>query len=149
MPEPILLQVRYRNRTESSVGGQLKAAGVAFEYEGAKIEYDVPLRKAKYLPDFRVGNVIIEVKGWFGRQGAKERQKYLLLQDQHRHLDIRFVFTDAHKAIYKGSPTTYADWCKAYGFKFATGGVVPPEWIEELKYLGDRPAGPAKRKRRK
>jgi hypothetical protein len=135
MPEPLLIQARYRNRLERGVGEQLSAAGVPFAYEREWVRYTVPEREAKYLPDFWPDdtNIIIETKGWFGRQGAKERQKLVLLKEQHPELDIRIVFSDANKRIYAGSPTTYAQWADDHGFKWATKGVVPRQWINDLK----------------
>jgi hypothetical protein len=135
LAEPILLQARYRNKLERAVGEQLHAAGISFDYEGEWIEYDVPARKAKYLPDFRPRgtNIILETKGWFGRQGAKERQKLILLKEQHPELDIRIVFSDARKPIYKGSPTTYAQWATDHGFTYSDKGMIPKSWHTDLK----------------
>ena len=133
MIEPALTQAKYRNKLERDVGGQLAAAGIAFEYEGSWVRYAVPAREAKYLPDFRVGNVIIEAKGWFGRNGARERKKLVLLKEQHPELNIRIVFSDARKPIYKGSPTTYSMWADTHGFIHSTKGVVPKQWLIDLK----------------
>jgi len=135
LPEPILLQARYRNKLERAVGAQLHAAGISFDYEGEWITYDVPARTAKYLPDFRPRgtNIILETKGWFGRQGAKERQKLILLKEQHPELDIRIVFSDAKKPIYKGSPTTYAMWATDHGFTYSDKGMIPKSWHTDLK----------------
>lgn len=125
----------FRNKLERSVGDQLTAAGIEYDYEGEWITYDVPARKAKYLRDFqpRGTNIIIETKGWFGRNGAKERQKLVLLKEQHPELDFRIVFSDANKRIYKTSPTTYAKWADDHGFTWSTKGIIPAGWIEELK----------------
>lgn len=141
MPEPsgaaapALLQARYRNKLEASVGAQLRDAGIAFDYEGEWVTYEVPARKAKYLPDFRPRGscIIIETKGWFGRSGAKERQKLVLLKEQHPELEIRIVFSDANKKIYKGSPTTYGQWANDHNFVWSTHGVVPAPWLEDMK----------------
>ena len=135
MPEPALIAAKYRNRLEASVGEQLRAADVPFDYEREWVPYAVPARKAKYLPDFwpRGTQIIIETKGWFGRSGAKERQKLVLLKEQHPELDIRIVFSDANKRIYKTSPTTYAQWADDHGFKWSTKGVVPRAWIDDMK----------------
>ena len=135
MPEPALREREFRNPSEERVGETLRAAGIDFEYEGRNVEYLVPARKAEYLPDFRtrIGNIILEVKGWFGKQGAKERQKYILVREAHPELDIRFVFTDANKKIYKKSPTTYAKWADDHGFKWSTKLHVPQQWLEDMK----------------
>jgi hypothetical protein len=127
------LAPEYRNSFEQRIGGQLDAAGIEFVYEGDKIPFAVPARPAKYWPDFRVGNIILEGKGWFGRSGAKERQKFVLIKEQHPELDIRFVFSDANKRIYKTSPTTYAKWANDHGFPWSTKGVIPAQWITDLK----------------
>ena len=45
-------------------------------------------------------------------------------------LDIRFVLQSPNGKIYKGSKTTYAEWCNKNGFKWANK-EIPQEWIEE------------------
>lgn len=141
MARGLLFEPSYRNPSEKFLGALLTEEGVEFDYEGFKIEYDVPARKAKYLPDFPIkgSHIILEYKGWFGKNGAKERQKLILLKQQHPHLDFRLVFSDAKKKIYKGSPTTYAAWADENGFKWCeinkTRGKVklPDAWIKEMR----------------
>lgn len=134
MPEPLLIQARYRNKLEKSVGEQLRAAGVEFDYEGNKIEITVPARKSTYLPDFKARNVpiIIESKGYF-YNGAQDRQKLILIKEQHPELDIRIVFSNASKPIYKKSKTTYGQWATDHGFTWADKGIVPASWLKEMK----------------
>jgi hypothetical protein len=133
------MQARFRNKLEAQIGEQLEAAGLSYSYEGSKVPFTVPARQAKYLPDFRVGNIILEGKGWFGR-GAKERQKLVLVRESNPELDIRLVFSDANKKIYKDSPTTYGDWADDHGFKWSTKGVIPSAWINDLKRESKRHA---------
>jgi len=137
--QPLLIQARYRNKLERSVGEQLTDAGVSFDYEPQPIEYDVPARKAKYTADFRPKDkqgkhtrIILESKGYF-MGGARERQKYILLRNSNPHLDIRFIFSNAFKPIYKGSKTTYAKWATDNGFKWCDKGRIPPQWLKEMK----------------
>lgn len=134
MAEPLLIQARYRNRLEKQIGEQLSDAGVSFEYEPRTVAITIPARKATYLPDFVARNapIIIESKGYF-YNGAKDRQKLVLIKEQHPELDIRIVFSDANKKIYKKSPTTYGQWATDHGFKWADKGIVPAEWINEMK----------------
>lgn len=61
---------------------------------------------------------------------AADRKKHLLVKIQHPDLDIRFVFSNPNAKLRKGSPTTYADWCKKNGFLYA-GKTVPLEWVQE------------------
>jgi hypothetical protein len=133
------MQARFRNKLEAGMGEQLDNAGLSYSYEGSKIPFTVPARQAKYLPDFRVGNIILEGKGWFGR-GAKERQKLILVRESNPELDIRLVFSDANKKIYKDSPTTYAQWADDHGFKWSTKGVIPKHLINDLKRESKRHA---------
>jgi hypothetical protein len=60
--------------------------------------------------------------------------------DSNPGLDIRLVFSDANKKIYKDSPTTYAQWCEDHGFMWSTKGEIPCAWIEELKHIERRKA---------
>jgi hypothetical protein len=137
--KPILIEARYRSLLEKKVADQLDEAGVPYGYESQWVHYTVPAREAKYLPDFTINdtNILIEAKGRFGghlsdSNGAKERQKMILLKEQHPELDIRIVFQNAKKPIYKGSKTTYGKWATDHGFTFSDKGVVPPAWKKDL-----------------
>lgn len=113
---------------EENVAKHLEQYGVPFEYESKKIGYTVPEREATYTPDFHLPNgIIVECKGLFE---VDDRQKHILIKAQHPELDIRFVFQNPSKTIYKGSPTTYAKWCDKHGFKYAAK-VIPKEWLDE------------------
>lgn len=72
------------------------------------------------------GSIIIETKGRFV---TADRQKHLLIKEQHPNLDIRFLFQNSKARISKSSKTTYADWCRKHGFQFADK-VVPEEWLK-------------------
>lgn len=122
------LREGFRSGLEDKVAAQLKAQGIDPRYEEEKIKYSVPARPATYTPDFRLPNgIFIETKGRFV---SDDRKKHKLIKEQHPHLDIRFVFSNAKAVIRKGSKTTYADWCEKYGFKYATK-FIPQEWIDE------------------
>jgi hypothetical protein len=134
------LEPQYRSGLEEKVAAQLDHAGVDYDYEGQWVHYDVPARRAKYLPDFpiKATNILIEAKGRFGgryrgSKGAEERQKLILLKEQHPELEIRIVFERASTPIYKGSKTTYAKWADDHGFMWADKGTVPGAWITEIR----------------
>ena len=117
----------YRSGLESKVSAQLNEAGVSFEYETFKIEYQVNETR-KYTPDFRLPNgIIVETKGRFV---AADRKKHLLVQQQHPNLDIRFVFTNSKAKLNKGAKSTYADWCQKHGFLYSDK-TIPEEWLNE------------------
>lgn len=118
----------YRSGLEEKVAAQLTAAGVAFTYEDEVIRYTQPESEHRYTPDYILpNNIIVETKGIFD---VADRKKHLLVQQQHPHLDIRFVFTRSKATISKASKTTYADWCEKHGFKFADK-LIPRAWLEE------------------
>jgi hypothetical protein len=133
MPRPFRRNVGtalgFRSGLEKKVAAQIaEVTGSPARYEESKIEYRVPDRKAKYTPDFELPNgIIVETKGRFL---TADRQKHLLVKEQHPKLDIRFVFTNPNAPIYKGSPTTHAMWATAHGFKYAKG-LIPDTWFEE------------------
>ncbi|BBO80224.1 hypothetical protein DSCO28_07900 [Desulfosarcina ovata subsp. sediminis] len=114
---------------EVSTGANLRSKHIPFEYETVKVPFTQPAKKRTYTPDFILlkNGIIIETKGRFT---AKDREKHLWIQKQHPDLDIRFVFTNPNGKLYKGSPTSYAQWCKKHGFQYAKG-VIPDEWIRE------------------
>lgn len=120
------LKAGFRSGLEQDNAKHLEALKCAFEYEKMRISY-VPKPKT-YTPDFVLSNgIIIETKGRFL---ASDRAKHLLIKQQHPNLDIRFVFTNPKQRISKRSKTTYADWCKKHGFKYAEG-LVPVAWTKE------------------
>ena len=117
----------YRSGLEDNVAAQLKEEGVGFTYETLKISYTKPERVHKYTPDFVLSNgIIVETKGRFL---TADRQKHLLVKEQHPNLDLRFVFSNSKAAISKGSKTTYGDWCNKHGFIYADK-LIPLEWLK-------------------
>jgi Phage endonuclease I len=144
---PALRQAIYRNKLEEQVGEHLRHEGVEVNYEASRVPYLVPARTAHYVPDFQIGDIIIETKGYFGRSAAG-RLKYLMIRDSNPKLDIRFVFANADKYISKNSDVTYGEWAAEYGFKFSTKGIVPASWINDLKEESKRVTDGTKRRKR-
>ena len=84
------MAVRLREKS----GRLFDERNISYEYEEHKVKYTVPERQATYTPDFYVTTrsgklIIIETKGRFV---TADRQKMLLVKEQHPDLDIRFVF---------------------------------------------------------
>ena len=120
----------YRSGLEDKISKQLEAKNIKYAYEEWKVPYVVPASKHTYTPDFILDNgIIIEAKGLWE---ADDRKKHMLLKDQHPDLDIRFVFSSARTKIYKGSRTSYAEFCEKHNIKFAEG-TIPLEWLKEPK----------------
>ena len=117
----------YRSGLEDRNNKFLKENGVKFAYEKFKITYEV--KPKTYTPDFLLlsNNIIIETKGIFD---AEDRTKHLAVKEQHPDLDIRFVFTNSKSKLYKGSKTTYGDWCEKNGYLYADK-FIPLEWTQE------------------
>lgn len=116
----------YKSGLEDTVAKQLEAMGITNVYEVLKVSYVIPESKHKYTPDFLLPNgIIVETKGIFS---AEDRKKHLLIKQQYPESDIRFVFSSSRTKLYKGSKTTYGDWCTKNGFRYADK-LIPESWI--------------------
>lgn len=129
---PNAIKYGWRSGLEKSLADYLDERNISYEYEEHKLVYTVPERQAIYTPDFyvrtRTGKlIIIETKGRFV---TADRQKMLLVKEQHPTLDIRFVFSNPKSKISKKSKTTYAAWCEKHSFPYAAK-VAPEEWLNE------------------
>ena len=118
---------RYRSGLERRIAAQLVEAGVEFEYEQSRLAYIRPPSTHKYTPDFCLTgtNIVVEAKGLFTRE---DRRKMLLVNEQHPELEFRFVFSNDRAKLYKGSSTTYGQWCEQNGFVY-TRGLIPTDWL--------------------
>ena len=119
----------YRSKFELSLARKLIQNKIKFEYEKKKITYIPNIRT--YTPDFYIPatNIYIEAKGEFDKA---DRVKMALIKEQHKDLDIRMVFMNARNKIYKGSKTTYADWCLKHDYRWAEK-AIPMEWLKNEK----------------
>lgn len=118
----------YRSGLEENIAGQLVNAGCPVAFEQYYLEYIIPASTHKYTPDFLLPNgIIIESKGLFE---SEDRKKHLLIKTQYPHLDIRFIFSNPNQKLYKGSRTSYADWCEKNGFLYAKK-LIPLAWLKE------------------
>ena len=129
----------YRSGLEETISEQLKTNGIEVLYETDRIQYVIPARQSKYTPDFKLpkegGFWYLETKGIWSVQ---DRAKHLLIKDQYPEIDIRLLFSNARAKLYKGSKTTYADYCNRYGFLWAHK-TIPDEWLNEcLKATKDK-----------
>lgn len=122
-----------RSKFESRQILDLEQQEIAYSYESEKISY-LPIPKWRtYLPDIILtkkdgSKMYIEVKGYFT---TADRMKHLSIHRHNPELDIRFLFQKHDNKIYKGSKTTYSEWCTKQGFKWANDRI-PANWIEEL-----------------
>jgi hypothetical protein len=106
----------------------LDKRGVTYEYEPCKFPYVV---ERGYVPDLLIGNIYIEVKGYF-RQDAQRKMRSM--KEQHPDLDIRFLFQKGSSTVQgakrrkDGTKMTCKEWAVKYGFEWAEG-EIPEEWI--------------------
>lgn len=120
----------FRSGLEDKVSKQLEAKNIKFDYERWRIPYVVPSSNHHYTPDFLLPNgIFIETKGLWD---SDDRKKHLLIREQHPDLDIRLVFSSSRSKIYKGSPTSYAEWCEKHNILFADK-LIPVDWLKEPK----------------
>ena len=121
----------FRSGLEHRVWKNLKQRKVRdIAYEAIRINYVIPASEHYYTPDIILPNgIIVEIKG---RLVKADRDKHLLIKEQHPNLDIRFVFQNANNKIRKGSKTTYAQWCEKNDIKWCEK-LVPDDWLKEKK----------------
>lgn len=118
----------YRSGLEDKVSKQLEGKGISFDYEIWKIPYTIPESYHIYTPDFLLPNgIFIETKGLWD---SDDRKKHLLIREQYPELDIRLVFSSSRSKLYKGSKTSYAEWCEKHGILFSDK-LVPLDWLKE------------------
>ena len=97
----------YRSGLEETISKVLEEQGIEVLYETDK--------------------VYLETKGMWV---VADRAKHILIKKQHPNIDIRFLFSNARSKLYKGSKTTYADYCEKHGFRYAHKHL-PQDWIDE------------------
>lgn len=120
----------FRSGLEDKVSKQLESKSVSFDYERWRIPYVVPASNHTYCPDFLLHNgIFIETKGIWD---SDDRKKHLLIREQYPELDIRLVFSSSRSKLYKGSPTSYAEWCEKHDILFADK-LIPVDWLKEPK----------------
>ena len=122
----------FRSGLEDTVNDILKENGKSFSYETEKISYIQPETKHNYTPDFVLNKIVggkmyVETKG---RWVKTDRLKFDLIFEQYPGIDIRFVFQNPNAKLYKGSKTTYAQYCDKKGWRWAKK-EIPEEWLKE------------------
>lgn len=122
----------FRSGLEDNVNDMLKENGKSFSYESEKISYIQPQTKHNYTPDFVLNKIdgnkmYIETKG---RWVKTDRLKFDLIFEQYPDIDIRFVFQNPNAKLYKGSKTTYAQYCDKKGWRWAKK-EIPEDWLKE------------------
>jgi len=122
----------FRSGLEDNVNDMLKEQNKSFSYESEKISYIQPETKHNYTPDFVLNKIVggkmyVETKG---RWVKTDRLKFDLIFQQYPGIDIRFVFQNPNAKLYKGSKTTYAQYCDKKGWRWAKK-EIPEEWLKE------------------
>ena len=112
-----------RSHLEEQVADLLEQLGVDYEYESEKLSYII---EAKYIPDFKVGDVYLEAKGYFP---ADQRRKMKAVKKANPELDIRFIFQNPFTKISKRSKTTYSMWAERNGFPWCVYYAIPVDWL--------------------
>lgn len=84
-----------------------------FEFEPCQIPY---ITHRKYVPDFALGNIYIECKGFF-RTG--DTLKYKSIRDAIDG-ELIFVFSNPKKKVRKGSKMNMGEWCEKENMAYFT-----------------------------
>jgi hypothetical protein len=106
----------FRSGLEDDINESLKKSKKNYGYETEKISYIQPQTTHNYTPDFIL---------------SKKDGKKLYIESKGRWvMDIRFVFQNPNAKLYKGSKTTYAQYCDKKGWVWAKK-EIPNEWLKE------------------
>ena len=122
----------FRSGLEDTINESLKSAKKLYGYETEKLSYIKPATNHTYTPDFVLPKkngvkLYIETKG---RWVKVDREKMDFVFQQHPDIDIRFVFQNPNAKLYKGSKTTYAQYCDKKGWLWSKK-EIPTEWLDE------------------
>lgn len=111
---------KYRSRLEARVALQLR--GYPFLYEQELLPYE-----CVYIPDWTLGPIIIEAKGYLD---DRDRAKLIKVAAAHPERDLRMLFENARRRV-KGTKLSYGDWSAKHGFKWAEA-TIPDEWFDDF-----------------
>lgn len=125
---------RGRSTYEAKIMEDLEARGIKYEYETLKLKYvkdfcphcKLPSKEGVYTPDFIIGDLICEAKGYFD---SENRSLMLAVKRDNPELKIALLF-QRNQPIRKGSKTKYMDWATKNGFICEVGNTIPEEWIK-------------------
>lgn len=121
-----------RSKLELRFEDLLKELKVEYDYEVTKIAYVVPESKHTYTVDWTIKNgPLLETKGYLSDH--QERNKYVLIKQQHPDIDLRFVFDNPNK-LCGGTKYTHARWAEKNGFLYCSVKDVDTikQWTEEV-----------------
>ena len=113
-----------RSGLERQVAAILDELKVEYSYEPEWLPYVIEHR---YIPDFKIGDIYLETKGWFK---SSDRRKMLAVKKANPDLDIRLVFQAPTNKISKRSKTTYAMWAERNGFPWCAYYAIPTSWLK-------------------
>lgn len=121
---------KFASKAERDFATYMDATKIPWQYEPEAFQWIPP--KQKYTPDFKVQRpdgtfFFIEYKGYLR---PTDRTKMREIRKQYPDLDIRIVFMNARKKLYKGSPSTYGDWATRHGYEWSEL-TIPDEWLQE------------------
>ena len=95
----------FRSTTELRVAQQFQDEGVPYTYETDRLGYSL---KRNYTPDFKIGDVFVEVKGYWP---PSDRAKLLAVFKSNPETMLFVALERPALTISKKSKTTYAQWC--------------------------------------
>ncbi len=113
----------FRSGFERTLDLQLRASGVEYDYEKARIPY---ILSYNYIPDFFIHKtgIYVEAKGFLR---STDQIKMRAVKRQHPELDIRFVFYEADKKV-PYTKSSHGQWADRHGFPWAERRI-PEEWF--------------------
>lgn len=96
-------------------------------YETETVPYQI-IETHKYTPDWKIKGTKVYIEGK-GRLTTADRKKTLLVRNQYPKLTFRMFFQSGNRKLYKGSNTTYGEWCDKHGIEWTDlKKGIPKSW---------------------
>ncbi len=109
----------------------LKGIKLGYELKESVLPFVTAPQKRKYHPDWTIK------PGWYietkGRLTSSDRKKMVYVKEQHPKARILVVFQRPQNKLYKGSPTTYGQWCDKVGIQWAAFEDTA-KWMKFIKF---------------
>lgn len=116
---------KFRSKLEERVNDNLHSRGLMPLYETDKVRYSIHKYRT-YIPDFKIRDVYIEVKGYWR---AEDRASFLSMLASNPGIKIFVAFQNPAVKIAKGAKSSLGEWATAHAIPWCSI-PIPPEFLD-------------------
>ena len=138
--KPARKKIQYKGQTMDSnsevrFAKEMDRLKILWVYAPDRFDWEPKVKT--YTPDFRVytdngGHFYVEYKGFLWNE---DKIKMRAIKAKYPKLDIRFIFSNASKAVHGAKPRkdgtkqSHAEWAEKHNYPWAEG-FIPKEWMK-------------------